>query len=256
MLLSCSDPLPEEKEKSEKLYSIHEAFTIVARENEIARTLYTKAIVGAGKDKGLKFDENWHKDNVEAGPLPALFLRATSSEIQKTSVPLGLFLGSDYPVNKANEFAGKQKELFEEIKKDRKPKFFFDESSGKYTAMFPDLAVAQACISCHNEHPETPKTDWKMGDIMGATTWTYPKDSISFEELKAILMVYREGAAATYDSYLKKVTTFKASAAPEIGKKWPKDGYFLPEVTAFMDSLSLLTANSTLKGILKTGVTE
>lgn len=244
-------PLPEEAGSS-KLYSVEEALEIVARENDVTRTLYTKAIVGEGQKQGLKFDENWEKDDVEAGPLPALFLRGISTDIQKKAeVPLGLFLGSDFPVRKSNKFSGKQAELFTEMRADKKPKFFYDEANQLQTAMFPDFAVAKPCVECHNKHPETTKTDWAMGDLMGATTWTYPQDSLSFDELQAIVLAYRKGIAATYDMFLAEVKTFKGQEVPPIGDKWPAEGYYLPSTQAFVDSVTLLASSKTLKGILK-----
>ncbi|MCV9386314.1 c-type heme family protein [Reichenbachiella ulvae] len=251
---SC-EPLPEETKAvaSDKAYSIEEAFEIVAKENDVTRTLYTKAIVGAGKKNGLKFDEDWEKDHVEAGPLPALFLRGIAGDIRKKGeVPLGLFLGSDFPVRKSNKFTGKQADLFAEMRKDSLPKYFFDEEAQLYTAMFPDFAVAAPCVNCHNEHPETTKTDWVLGDIQGATTWTYPSDSVSFDELQGIIMAYREGAAATFQSYLDKAAGFKENEVPMAGSTWPaKDGYALPTPDVFLDSVNVLAADETLKSILK-----
>ncbi len=253
MLLGACQSLPEETgvTESSKMYSIEEAFEMVAKENDVARTLYTKAIVGAGKKKGLKFDEDWEKDHVEAGPLPALFLRGIASDIRKKGeVPLGLFLGSDFPIRKSNKFSGKQADLFAEMRKDSVPKYFFDEESQLYTAMFPDFAVAAPCVNCHNDHPETTKTDWVLGDIQGATTWTYPSDSVTFEELQGILMAYRGGAAATFQRYLDKASGFKENEVPPVGA-WPAAGYSLPEPTVFLDSVNSLAAEETLKGILK-----
>lgn len=250
---SCQ-PLPEEGTQtgSKKKYSIEEAFTIVAEENDIARKLYTAAIVGEGQKKGLKFDEHWEKDDVEAGPLPALFLRGIASDIKRRGeVPLGLFLGSDFPVRKSNKFVGKQADLFSEIRNDGKPRFFYDEENQLYTAMFPDFAGAKPCVTCHNEHPETTKTDWKMGDIMGATTWTYPSDSVSSDELQAIIKAYRGGALSTFQKYLDKVAHFKSSEVPGIGKTWPAHGYQLPTPEIFLDSVNHLTSKNTLKAILK-----
>ncbi|MBB6463108.1 c-type heme family protein [Flammeovirga kamogawensis] len=252
-IISCQ-PLPEENQQvtSSKKYSIEEAFTVVAKENDIARTLYTKAIVGAGKKKGLKFDEDWEKDHIEAGPLPALFLRGIASDIRKNNdVPLGLFLGSDFPIRKSNKFKGKQAELFTQMREDSLPKFFFDEENKLYTAMFPDVAGAGACVSCHNQHVETTKSDWKLGDIQGATTWTYPEDSVSFDELEAMIMAYRNGAANTFQKYIDKTKTFEENDIPVVGNSWPKDGYQLPQPTIFLDSVGLLTSTETLNAILK-----
>lgn len=255
LVFSCQ-PLPEEgaeEASSGKMYSIEEAFEIVATENDVARTLYTKAIVGAGKKNGLKFHEDWEKDEIEAGPLPALFLRGIAGDIRKKAeVPLGLFLGSDFPIRKSNKFSGKQADLFAEIRKDAKPKYFFDEESQLYTAMFPDFAGAAPCVTCHNEHPETSKDDWELGDIMGATTWTYPSDSVSFEELQGIIMAYRDGAAATFQTYLDKAAGFSENETPSVGDAWPaKGGYVLPTPKVFLDSVNELASEETLKGILK-----
>ena len=29
------------------------------------------------------------------------------------------------------------------------------------------VVMGQACVACHNSHPESPKTDWKVGDVRG-----------------------------------------------------------------------------------------
>lgn len=247
---SCGT-IPEESGKGEstKRFSAEEAFIMVAKENDVARTLYTKAIVGAGAKQGLKFDEDWEKDEVMAGPLPALFLRGISADIQKGTVPLGLYLGSDFPVRKSNKFAGKQDNLFQEMRNDTLPKYFYDSESTVYTAMFPDFAVAGACVTCHNDHQETMKSDWKLGDIMGATTWTYPKDSLSFDEVKAMLLAYRSGAVHTYNKYLDKAKSFPE--VPEVGDKWPSEGYYLPSAEVFIDSIASLTSVETLGLLLK-----
>ena len=254
-LLQACAPLPEEKAEeavSNKKYSIEEAFKIVAKENDVARTLYTKAIVGAGKTNGLKFHEDWEKDEMEAGPLPALFLRGIAGDIRKKGdVPLGLYLGSDFPIRKSNKFTGKQAELFAEIRKDSLPKFFYDEEAQLYTAMFPDFASAAPCVSCHNEHPETMKTDWVLGDIQGATTWTYPSDSVSSDELQDIIMAYRDGAAATLGVYIEKSKTFKENEVPAVGEFPGKAGYSIPAPEVFLDSVNELAAEETLKGMLK-----
>ena len=250
VLQSCGT-LPEESASAKPSFSAADAFHIVAKENDVARTLYTKAIVGAGKKKGLKFDEDWEMAEVEAGPLPALFLRGISSEIKSGSVPLGLYLGSDFPVRKSNKFTGKQAELFAQIKEDAEARIFLDSENQLQTAMFPDFGTAAACITCHNEHPETMKTDWKLGDIMGATTWTYPKDSLTYEEVVEIVGAYRKGAIATYNKYLDKMSGFKTEAIPEIGDKWPSEGFYLPTAEVFMDSVGKLASAETMVGILK-----
>jgi hypothetical protein len=251
-LVSCGG-VPEEKTettKSDNVFSVAQVLEMVAKENDVTRTLYTKAIVGKGKKQGMKFDEDWRKDDVEAGPLPALFLRGVASSIRKNPVPLGLYLGSDFPINKANKFEGKQAELFKKIKHDQEPQFFFDEDQKLHTAMFADLASAGACVSCHNDHPQTSKSDWKLGDVMGATTWQYPKDSLSYKETVAVLNSYAKGTVDIYMEYLDEIKAFRKSDKPEIGDKWPAEGNYLPTAEVFLDSVKKLSSYETMKNLV------
>lgn len=252
LLTSCGGGVPEEDTSGsaasvKKPLPVAEVLEMVAKENDITRTLYTKAIVGAGKKQGLKFDEDWQDDEVEAGPLPALFLRGISSAIRKSDVPLGLYLGSDFPVNASNKFQGQQAELFKKIKVDQKPQFFYDESQKLHTAMFADLAVAAPCVDCHNKHESTTKTDWKLGDVMGATTWQYPSDYMTYEEAIAVLKAYREGTKSIYNAYLKEIAAFKDSPKPVIGDKWPSGGFQLPSAEVFIDSVRKLASYNSLE---------
>ncbi len=227
---------------------INQVFGLIAAENDAVRTLYTKSIVGAGKKAGLAFDENWKEKAVQAGPLPALFLRECALDLQRSPIPLGLYLGSDYPLQPSNKFTGKAARYFSEVKSTRGPKFFYSEDIQRHTAMFPDFAIAQPCVSCHNKHPDTPKTDWKLEDVMGATTWTYPKATVSLQEALEILAAARHAFRSSYAKYLKEVATF--DAPPAIGTQWPSEGYYLPSTDAFMAKAETLASAATVRGLL------
>ncbi|MBU3821639.1 DUF3365 domain-containing protein [Flavobacteriaceae bacterium XHP0103] len=251
-LVSCGGVAEEstESDAEENIFSVDQVLEMVSKENDVTRTLYTKAIVGQGKLQGMKFDEDWQKDDVEAGPLPALFLRGVATSIRRSPVPLGLYLGSDYPVNSANKFQGKQAELFEKIKENQDPQYFYDEEQKVHTAMFADLASAGACVSCHNAHPQTPKTDWKLGDVMGATTWQYPKDSLSYGETIAVLNSYAKGTIDIYMQYLDEIENFKNSEKPIIGDKWPAEGNYVPTAEVFLDSVRKLASYETMNKLM------
>jgi adenylate cyclase len=244
-------PLPDRNASfGEELVPMSTVFNMLATENNAARGLYTRRIVGDGKIQKLRFHERWHNDTIEAGPLPALFLRETAIQLEKSGVQLGLFLGSDFPIVATNKLIDNQLSMFEQMKIDKQPRFFYDQSTQRHTAMFIDIANAEACVSCHNQHPNSPKTDWKLGDIMGATTWTFPKDSVSMEEVRLLLASYRQSAAGAYTAYLEKMNKNKKNKIPAIGTKWPHQGYFLPSTAVFMDSLNTLTAKYTLNTLL------
>ncbi|MEZ4399330.1 MAG: DUF3365 domain-containing protein [Kofleriaceae bacterium] len=227
-------PLPAQAQRAPAgaTISVEQLFDILNNENRVARASWTADIVGAGKPVGLRFAEDWRESAVEAGPLPALFLRETAGYLEKHADGLSLFLGSAYPINAANRFAGSQVAHADALKATGQPQYFYEPSVGRQTAMFADVAVADACVTCHNEHPQSPKRDWQRGDMMGATTWMYPDKQVSVETALRLVGVLRAGFRATYQRYLDKTATF--AEPPVIGTQWPKDGRFLPTVDVFM----------------------
>ena len=247
--LFASRPAPLQAEQtSGRTVPVETVFRVVAAENDVARKLWTADIVGAGVKAGLKFNEKWREPAIEAGPLPALFLREASTALQRTRIPLGLFLGSDFPIAQSNKFSGIQADHFAQLRKTGEPEFFNATDIGRFTAIFPDRAVAPGCVSCHNEHPNSPKTDWKLNDIMGATTWSYPKERVTLEELVQIVSALRASFGAAYDTYLTKVATF--GKPPEIGDKWPADGYFIPSKRAFLAEFERRASPNTVERLL------
>jgi adenylate cyclase len=247
--LFATRPAPLQAEQaSGRTVPVETVFRVVAAENDAARKLWTSDIVGAGAKVGLKFHEKWREPAMEAGPLPALFLREASTALQKTRIPLGLFLGSDFPIAQPNKFTGVQADHFANLRKTGEPEFFNAADIGRFTAIFPDRAVAPGCVTCHNEHPNSPKTDWKLNDIMGATTWSYPKERVTLEELVQIVAALRASFAAAYDAYLTKVATF--GKPPEIGDRWPAEGYFIPSKRAFLAEFERRASPNTVERLL------
>ena len=248
LFVQAPAPLSEEDTVIGESIPIETVFQLVAAENDIVRALWTREIVGMGKKSGLKFDEDWRDKDVQAGPLPALFLREAATSLEKNIIRLSLFLGSDFPINQSNLFLGLQKEAFEKIKNDHLPQFFYTQDTQLFTGMFPDYASVQPCVSCHNDHPDSPKTDWVLNDVMGATTWSYPKEAVSRDELMKIIASLRKGFRDAYTAYIEKVATF--SRKPEIGTQWPRDGYFLPSVDTFMNEFSKRASQSSMELLL------
>jgi hypothetical protein len=43
-----------------------------------------------------------------------------------------------------------------------------------FQALYADKAVSQHCADCHNVHSNSPKSDFKAGDVMGGILITIP----------------------------------------------------------------------------------
>jgi adenylate cyclase len=247
LFASAPAPLAEPRPDAGKQLSVQTLFELCAAENASVRQLYTESIVAAGKQVGLRFDEAWRTPTLDAGPLPALFLREASRALEKRA-RLGLYLGSDYPVRRANLFTGASAEAFAQLRRDREPRFFYMADVQLHTGMFPDLASVKACVECHNQHPDSAKHDWKLGDVMGAVTWTYPESTVSLSEALMVLGALRSSFRDAYEAYLAKVRTFRSP--PEIGSQWPTHGYYLPTSATFMDEMTRRSSSATLERLL------
>jgi adenylate cyclase len=237
--VTAPPPLVEESEP-EDLVPIERALAILNAQNEEVRALYAKEIVGEGKKQGLEFDERWLRSDVDAGPLPALFLRETAFYLEGDPTPLSLFLGSDAPINRSNKFDTTQSELFEHIRETRAPESFYAKDTALYVVMFPDVASSEACVDCHNQHKESPKHDWRVGDIMGATTWSHPSSQVSIGEILDMSEALHAGVERAYGMVLDELS--RLPKKPRIGPHWPREGYQIPNQETFMAEVRARTS--------------
>jgi len=235
LFVAAPEPLPDKAGPSgsaDRRVAIEQVFEAANAINLEARRIYTVRIVGAGQQVGLEFAEDWREKQRQAGPLPALFLRLISSELAKQPEPLGLFLGSNEPINPSNLFTGEQKARFLRMQAANQPQVFATPD-GYQVAMYPDVASAEPCVRCHNEHKTSPKRDWKLNDVMGATTWIYPQREVSLAEFLVIVANVYAGVETAWQTFLAKAATF--THPPAVGPQWPKAGArVLPDAQTFM----------------------
>lgn len=145
---------------------------------ESDRTVYTRLIVNRlqNEEKVIKASEHWKDD--KALVLPAQMFRFGAEMVAEKGAKFSYALLSEWPVNKQN--APKttvEKEGLKAISANPAQPYYKEETLGgkKYfTAVYPDRAIAKACISCHNDHKDSPRTDFKMGDVMGGVVLRLP----------------------------------------------------------------------------------
>jgi len=144
---------------------------------ESDRTVYTRLIVNRlqNQEKVIKASEHWKDD--KALVLPAQMFRYGSEMVAEKGAKFSYSLLSEWPVNKQNApKTDVEKEGLQAVASTGKPFYKEEELGGKkyFTAVYPDKAVAKACISCHNDHKDSPRTDFKMGDVMGGVVLRLP----------------------------------------------------------------------------------
>lgn len=144
---------------------------------ESDRAVYAERVVNRlqNLDKVIKASEHFEAE--KALPLPAQMLRMGAQEAAAKG-ELRYALVSPWAINKANlpkteiEKAG----LAAVIKNPDQPYRGYQSAAGKeyFISVYADRAVSAACVKCHNEHLESPKKDFAVGDVMGAVIITLP----------------------------------------------------------------------------------
>ena len=149
------------------------------------RTIYTRKIVNrlVKKEKVIKASEHFEDD--KALVLPAQMFRFGSELVAKRAeklddVNFSYSLQSLWPINAQNApKTDVEKEGLKFVAENKGENFYAEETLGDktyFTAIYADVGVAPVCVSCHNDHKDTPKRDFKIGDVMGGVVIRIPMD--------------------------------------------------------------------------------
>jgi hypothetical protein len=144
---------------------------------EADRDVYTRHVVERMQTKGVVVaSENWLEKNTLL--LPAQFLMESGRLIEKKGIGIRYRLISLWPINQRNAAATEfeQAGLTEVSSQPNRPHVGFAENGGSryFYAVYADKAISQACIGCHNAHPNSPKKDFKLNDVMGGIIISIP----------------------------------------------------------------------------------
>jgi hypothetical protein len=145
---------------------------------EADRSVYTKAVVQRLTllDKVIEASE--HFTDEKALPLPAQMFRMGAEAAAEKTTKFSYSLLSLTPINKQNNpRTDVEREGMEAVAANQTENFYGEENLGSkhyFTAVYPDIAVAEACVKCHNEHKDSPRRDFKLGDVMGAVVVRIP----------------------------------------------------------------------------------
>ncbi len=134
----------------------------------------TKAIKTGAVDASYK-----HQGKATTIPLPATMIHDLSDLLAKESDGTKLKLYSPYPFpNRVNrqldDFAKKALKAIKD-----KPNEIYIETdltpgNERVRVAIADKLVAQACVDCHNNHPDTPRKNWSLNDTRGVLEASVP----------------------------------------------------------------------------------
>jgi hypothetical protein len=147
------------------------------------RTIYTRKVVNrlVKQEKVIKASEHFEDD--KALPLPAQMFRFGAEMVAQRAeetpdIKFSYSLQSLWPVNKQNApKTDAEKAGLKFVAENKGQNYYTMETLGGqqyFTAVYADSAVAPVCVSCHNEHKDSPKRDFKLGDVMGGVVIRIP----------------------------------------------------------------------------------
>ncbi len=155
---------------------------------EADRTAYTKHVVnrlktleGQEKPDGVvpaEATEGWQQAN--GIPLPAqMFRLGAELASEKGQFTYGLI--SPWNINDSQAPKGEFEETgMQQVVETGEPYKAEREIAGKkyFSAIYPDKAIAEACVTCHNNHPIHKERHadkvFKLGDVMGGVVINLP----------------------------------------------------------------------------------
>ena len=133
------------------------------------RTVYTRDIVQRLANKESVITASEHYLDEKGLPLPAQMFRLAAEEIDTNAYWLSL--RSLTPINFANgPITPLEEQGLEYVMANPGTGFYTEDDSGgqpSFVAVYADVASVNACIACHNAHPNSPRRDFKLGDVMG-----------------------------------------------------------------------------------------
>jgi methyl-accepting chemotaxis protein len=157
------------------------------------RSFYTSEIVARAKKAGMNIGFDYAEKDATL-PLPATLVKALGETIAKDYPGSELRLLSNHPFpNRAN---GRQLDAFQTqalaaLEKDPKtPVHRVEEINGRLSVRYAVADVMkEGCVACHNSHPQSPKTDWKVGDVRGMIEVVAPVDEVDKGINQASMMI-------------------------------------------------------------------
>ncbi|HEY6972792.1 MAG TPA: DUF3365 domain-containing protein [Nitrospiraceae bacterium] len=168
--LTLADSMKNDMVSSEKVAAFIHAVLEANRNN------YTENVVSKLRRDGIEAHEHWRDER--GVPLPAQFLMETGRLVALKDLNFSFRLASLTPVyvwNGPNSDLERQGLAAVQQNPDHPYYGFVTKSGTRYfQAIYADRAVSIACVECHNNHPNSPRRDFKLNDVMGGIVITFP----------------------------------------------------------------------------------
>ena len=143
------------------------------------REYYTTHVIKKVREKtSLRVSED-HKGREDTIPLPATVIHDLSEEFARTAD------GAQFKLYSAFPFPGRSQRVLDDFGREALAHFQTAADDTFIRVMkvngedavrvaVADRMTSSACVDCHNSHAQSPKKDWKLGEVRGVLELTTP----------------------------------------------------------------------------------
>lgn len=146
------------------------------------RMFYTNEVAARAKKAGMDLNYDYAQRD-KTLPLPAMMVKALGEQVAKDHPGMSVRLYSRYPfpfraaTERYDDF--ERRALAELERNPDTPVHSLEQLNGRLSMRYAVADImSPVCVACNNSHPESPKRDWKVGDVRGAVEVIVPVDTV------------------------------------------------------------------------------
>jgi two-component system, sensor histidine kinase and response regulator len=150
------------------------------------RDFYNQVILGKLSGSGIEITHEY-QDKAHAVPIPATLSLDLIQFLNSRQVKVNMRLVSEYPFparksRVLTDFDRAATHQFETTAKQSVSRISENANRRIYEYAVP-VRLSENCVACHNSHPESPKRDWRIGDIRGIQVVALLPETLDNESL-------------------------------------------------------------------------
>jgi len=185
-----------------------------------------------------------YKERSGALPIPATMTLDLVDEIAQSNPEMNLRLVSPYPFPwRKITLDSFEAEALAALQASGGNEFLRLENSprGKLLRYAAPIRLDASCVGCHNSHPDSPKRDWKEGDVRGIQVMALPLEGLSFDNhpqhfLFATLLLLAFGATGAallwlHGRNVRAIRLAQANAAGMLDRQRALDAHAIVSIT-------------------------
>ena len=141
-----------------------------AQQFKTVRGYYTKNIIKKVKTNGGVRPSINHKTESDGIPLPATLIHDIGALLQDQDMTMSLYSAFPFPNRADRVLDDFQQAAWDFLSANPDEVFTREETRNGSTVLrvaVADRLTAQGCVDCHNARSDSPKSDWRLGDVRG-----------------------------------------------------------------------------------------